>query len=115
MNDTQRFILTSDGGAPLQLLYMSANNGIIASFDGQTSMFDGVTFAGVLSKAYLGYSNAGRSLSARGSTAAILATARVFSTTNSSHIGYISTQLIPFSGHIKSLVYYLTRLIASEI
>ncbi len=34
MNDTYRFILTGDGGAPLQLLYMSANNGIIASFDG---------------------------------------------------------------------------------
>jgi hypothetical protein len=63
----------------------------------------------------LGYSDTGRSLSARGSTAAISATAKDFSTMNSLHIGYLSTQLIPFSGHIKSLVYYPTRLFASEI
>ena len=34
MNNTQLFILTGDGGASLQLLYMAANTGNIESSDG---------------------------------------------------------------------------------
>ena len=71
MNDIKRFILTGDGGSPLQLLTGSANTGNIASFDDQSYMFAGISVVGVLSKAYLAYTSIGRSLSARGSTSVI--------------------------------------------
>jgi len=82
---------------------------------GQITLLGGVSVVGVLSKAFLAYSATGRSLSARGSSAAISGTANNFASMNAIHIGYLSTRLVPFSGHIGSLVYYPTRLFSSEI
>ena len=115
MNNTQRFILTGDGVAPLQLFYMAASTANIESSDGQSALLGGVCVARVLSKAFLAYSATGRSLSARGSSAAISGTANNVTAMNAIHIGYLSSELVPFSVHIRSLVYYPTRLFASEI
>ncbi len=44
-----------------QFMYLAANNGTIASFDGQApTLFGGISASGVLAKAYLGYNAAGR-------------------------------------------------------
>ena len=116
MNNTQRFILTGDGDTPFQLLYMSANTGNIDSSDGLSTLLGRVSVKGVLSKAFLAYSANGSSLSARGSNAATSGTANKFTTMNAINIGYLSTQMIPYSGHIRSPVYYYpSRLFASEI
>ena len=71
---------------------------------------------GLLSKTFLAYyRTTGKSLSARESIAAISGTANNFTTMNALHIVYMSTELIAFSGYIKSLVCYPTRLFALEI
>ena len=95
---------------------MAANTGNIESSDGLSTLLGRVSVVGVLSKAFLAYSSTGRSLSARGSSAAISGTANNLTSMNAIHIGYlISSELVPFSGHIRSLVYYPTRLFAAEI
>ena len=92
----------------MQLLYIAANTGNIESSDGQSTLLGGVSVVGVLSKSFLAYSAIGRSLSARGSSAAISGTANNCTSMNAIHIGYLSSKLVPFSGHIRSLVYYPT-------
>jgi hypothetical protein len=108
-----RYILTGNSN---QLMYIAATNGTIASYDGQApTLFGGISASGVLAKAYLGYSSTGRSLAARGANATFSSTARNFSTMTSLRIGHLDTQLLPFCGWIRSLVYYPTRLTAAEI
>ncbi len=97
-----RYILTRINN---QLMYLAANTGTIASFNGQVPALSGsVSASGVPAKAYLGYSASGRSLSARGAIAAISNTAQNFSTMTTLHIGNLM-DTVPFCGWIKSLVY----------
>ena len=100
---------------PLQLLYMAANTGNIESSYGQSTFLGGFIVAGVLSKLFLAYSATGRYLSARGSSAENSGTANNFTSMNTIHIGYLSSELVPFGGHLRSLIYYPTRRVASEI
>jgi hypothetical protein len=98
-----RYILT---GNLNQLMYLAANNGTIASFDGQApTFFGGSSTSGMLAKAYLGYNAAGRSLTTRGASATFSSTAQNFSTMTSLHIGYLDTQLVPFCGWITRVLY----------
>jgi hypothetical protein len=92
MNNTQRFILTGNGGAPLQPLSMAPKNYSIESSDGQSTLLGKDSVVGVLLKAFLVYSATGRSLSARGSSAANSGTANNFTSTNAIHIGYLSSE-----------------------
>ncbi len=97
-------------------MYLAANNGVIASFDGQApTLFGGISTSEMFAKAYLGYNAVGRSLTARGDNATFSSTSRKVSTMTSLHIGYLDTQLVPFCRWIQSLVYYPIRLTAVEI
>jgi hypothetical protein len=101
-----RYILTGNNN---QLLYLAANTGTIASFDGQAPVLSGSLSAyGVHAKAFLGYSASGRSLAARGALATSSNPTQNFSTMTSLRIGYLDT--VPFCGWLKRLVYYTTRL-----
>ena len=106
-----RYILTGDQN---QIMYLEASTGTIGSFDGQVPALSGsVSALGVLTKAYLGYSATGRSLSTRGDDATSSSTAHNFSTMTLLRIGYLDT--VPFCGWIRSLVYHPTRLSDAEI
>jgi hypothetical protein len=99
-----RYILTGNNNQPV---YLSANTGTVASFDGQAPALSGSLSAyGVHAKAFLGYSASGRSLAARGALAT--SSTQNFSAMTSLRIGHLDT--VPLCGWIKSLVYYTTRL-----
>jgi hypothetical protein len=106
-----RYIMTGDQN---QLMYLAANTGTITSFDGQVpALTRSVSASGVLTKAYLGYSASGRSLTARGANATSSSTAQNFSTMTVLRIGHLDT--VPLCGWIRSIVYYPTRLWDAEI
>jgi hypothetical protein len=89
-----RYIIT---GNQNQLMYLAANNGTIASFNGQSpTLFGNISASGVLAKAYLGYNAPGRLLTARGANATFSSTAYILSTMTSLHIGYLNTKMVPF-------------------
>ena len=97
MFTTDSIIRYTITGNDNQLMYLDATNGTITCFDGQVpTLFGGISVSGMLAKAYLGYSSAGRSLTVRGANATFSSTALNFSTMTSLHIGYLDTQMTPF-------------------
>jgi len=97
-------------------MYHNVDTGTIASFDGQEPpLLIAISESGMLAKAYLGYNSGGRWLSVPRSNASFSSTSQNFSTMTALHIGHLDTQMVPFCGRIKSLVYYSIRLTSAEI
>ncbi len=89
-------------------MYLEADIGTIASFDGQVPALSGSASAsGTLAKAYLGYSASGRSLTAHGADATFSSTVQNYSGMTTLRIGHLDT--VPFYGWIRSIVYYPTQ------
>jgi hypothetical protein len=102
-----RNILT---GNENQLMYLNADTGTLASFDGQEP-----PLLRAMSASGKGYNLGGRALSVLGSNASFSSISQNLSLMTSLHIGHLVTQLVPLCGWIKSLVYYPIRLTSAEL